>query len=153
MQLEELPGALRGALYEIADPGGISAERLSVRSDKEVSIRLWYQPDRLTVEARVRHGAYRNIVEFDLGVLFSDDYVAIRALTVLAGHGWAMPPELAKRSAATRQIPVSEKWPTWTRHFEDPVSAHLQASGEITYVLAEGFQLEKDEEVFLSVPY
>jgi hypothetical protein len=162
--LANLPAALRGALRRLEEPGGPDGLFLRCTEDLGVRIRYYQGQESTRLEVTIKHCALRGILQngaIQTGDDSSEQAALREALAHLAARGWALPrrlydhvgallgPEEAKGPSG--KGPFSEDHPEWTQEGADNQMGQALLATEITGALAEGFGLEKEEEVLLGL--
>jgi hypothetical protein len=150
--LADLPDALRGALPQLRDPNGPEGLFIRCTGDLKVQIRSRQGEDSQIIEASIEHfGLQRSLRN---GRDLSEERVLRQAIIYLHDMNWTLP-----RSAydlvgtlpnpADAEGPFSEERPRWRLQGASDGLGPVFFGAQITGVLAEGFGIEKDEEVFV----
>ncbi len=148
--IADLPKALRGALRKISSPDGANGFVIRCTRDLKILVQSHQDQESLTVQVRVKHRALRRAIR-NQGDL-SDEPGLRRAVGYLAGRDWVLPRAIhASMSADSGEAegPFSEEGPIWSQESADNQMIRVYIATEVTGVLTEGFNLEKDERVFL----
>ena len=148
--IADLPKALRGALRKISSPDEANGFVIRCTSDLKILVQSHQDQESLIVQVRVKHRALRRAIR-NQGDL-SDEPGLRRAVGYLAGRDWVLPRAIhASMSADSGEAegPFSEEGPIWSQESADNQMIRVYIATEVTGVLTEGFNLEKDERVFL----
>jgi hypothetical protein len=162
--LANLPAALRGALRGLEGTGGPDGLFLRCTEDLGVRIRYYQGQESTRLEVTIKHCALRGILQsgtLQAGEDSSEQAALHRALAYLAGRDWALPRRLYDHVGAlpgpgeakgpSGKGPFSEDHPEWIQKGADNQMGQALLATEITGALAEGFGLEKEEEVLLGL--
>lgn len=152
--LGRLPSVLHSALSEIADSEKLfDPTRLSLRYDHSLSVQICFYEERGLIEIRIQNDVLYQIIEGDAASI-PHSAIPYRALVYLNVRGWALPSELYDQLAllsgsARLESPPSEDCPIWTLESAHQPAGWLQVSREITGAFANGFQIGRDEELYV----
>lgn len=152
--LAELPDALSGALLQLRDLNGPDGLSLRCTSDLKVSIRPRRDEDSQIVEASIEHYVLQRTLRN--GGDLSDEHLLRQAILYLHGLDWTLPRRAydlidGLPSPGDAEGPFSEERPRWRLEGPGGGFGHPILAALITSVLAEGFGIGKDEEVFVGI--
>lgn len=152
--LEDLPDALCGGLRKLEKVGG--AEGLFLRCTDDLAMRIQYRQDLHSplAEVTIEHRRLEKLGQRAGGL--SEAPALRQAILYLAGRGWALPRCLYDRvdalpDSADAEGSFSEGRPKWTQEKADNQMVRMALAGEVTGALAQGFGVEKNEDVFLGL--
>ena len=150
--LADLPDALRGALPQLRDPNGPEGLFIRCTGDLKVQIRRRREEDAQIIEASIEHyGLQRNLRnEREL----SGERILRQAILYLHDLDWTLPHRVydlvgALPNPEDAEGPFSEERPRWCQEGTGDGLGDAFLAAQITGVLAKGFGIEKDEQVFV----
>jgi len=152
--LEKLSDVLRGALPQLRDPSGPEGLFIRCTSDLKVQIRRHLDHNSQIIEASIEHYVLQRILrnEGDL----AERHVLRQAILYLHDLNWTLPPAVydlidALPNPDDADGSFSEECPRWRREGTGGRMGDAFLAVQITGVLAEGFGIEKDEEVLVGI--
>lgn len=152
--LVDLPDVLRGALPQLRDPSGPEGLFVRCTSDLKVQIRSRWREDSRIIDASIEHYALQRILRN--GGDLSEDHVLRQAILYLHGLDWTLPRTVydlvgALQNPEDTEGSFSEERPRWRREATGDGLGDAFLAAQVTGVLAEGFGIEKDEQVFVGI--
>jgi hypothetical protein len=152
--LEKLSDVLRGALPQLRDPSGPEGLFIRCTSDLKVQIRRHLDHNSQIIEASIEHCVLQRILrnEGDL----AERHALRQAILYLHDLNWTLPPAVydlidALPNPDDADGSFSEECPRWRREGTGGRMGDAFLAVQITGVLAEGFGIEKDEEVLVGI--
>jgi hypothetical protein len=154
--LADLPGALRGALPQLRDPSGPGGLFIRCTNDLKVQIQrnLGQAEDSSLIEVTIEHCSLRRILR-NRGDLSAEPTLR-QAIFYLNDLDWALPTTVydlidGLPDPADVEGPFSEERPRWRQESTGGGLGDAFLAAQITGVLAEGFGIEKYEELFVGI--
>jgi hypothetical protein len=154
LALADLPDALCGALPQLRDPSGPDGLFIRCTSDLKVQVQSNLGENSQIVEASIEHYALQCILRN--GGDLSEESGLRQAIPYLHDLGWTLPRRVydlvgALPNPDDAEGPFSEERPRWCQEGTGDGLGDAFLAAQITGVLAKGFGIGKDEQVFVGI--